>query len=407
MKKTALILGCTLLALAGCKGSTTTVSVAGTASNPGGTAPKKMVLSGPESVEVHPGSTKSVTVKVTREQFDEPVTIIVAELPEGVTVVEKDVRIDKGAAEAKFTLSADKTAATDKEATFKVSAKGGDVVAEDLKIKVKVVADPDVALKIAALKKAIQPGLDNADKAIKDLKVRAKDASGDTKKALDEQIAKLQEQRDKFKEQMDKAQSQSAGTWDDFAKGLHKAADNLKTTVNKALEQFKTEDRKLTLAVPAAMTVAPGATEEYEIKVKRQNVDAPVKITFAGLPEGVKLVDKEVTIAKGQDGVKFKLQADAKAKEVKDAKVKVTAEADGVKDEREVTLTVAPKGGAKLGPPMAQKSRLPLAIAGATATFIPLRSVVETLDPFMAGVGHGGGGEDRDGDHERPQNRDY
>lgn len=69
----------------------------------------KLSVKGPADVTIRQGESQEVTVKVTREGFDDDVAIDFAKLPGGVKVKDEP-KIPKGATEAKYTITADEDA---------------------------------------------------------------------------------------------------------------------------------------------------------------------------------------------------------------------------------------------------------------------------------------------------------
>src|SRR6478672_2139692 len=76
----------------------------------GGSGDKKLKVTAPgTTVSVKPGATEKFTVSVTREKFDDDVTLDFKGLPDGVHV-EDPHKIEKGVSKKEFTLKADKDA---------------------------------------------------------------------------------------------------------------------------------------------------------------------------------------------------------------------------------------------------------------------------------------------------------
>ena len=98
---------------------------------------KKLTLTTPSPTSIKQGESETVTVKIAREKFTDPVEIKFSNLPDKVSVVEKDLTIAKDKDEGKFTLKAEGEAPVvdGKEAT--VTATGGGATT-DAKFKVSV-----------------------------------------------------------------------------------------------------------------------------------------------------------------------------------------------------------------------------------------------------------------------------
>jgi len=97
-----------------------------TADTTGGTD-KKLTLTAPSNVTVKQGETASVKVDITRDKFNDPVSLKFSGLPEGVHVVENDLIISKDATGAKLTLKADPDAKIEEGQKVTVTASGGGV----------------------------------------------------------------------------------------------------------------------------------------------------------------------------------------------------------------------------------------------------------------------------------------
>jgi hypothetical protein len=86
-----------------------------------------------------------------------------------------------------------------------------------------------------------------------------------------------------------------------------------------------TQGRKLTLERPDDVEIERGETADITIKIKRENVQDTVSVTFAGLPEGVSVINADKSIV--GDEAEFRLQADASAALVENHQAKVTVKA--------------------------------------------------------------------------------
>jgi uncharacterized membrane protein len=70
----------------------------------------------------------------------------------------------------------------------------------------------------------------------------------------------------------------------------------------------------------------------------------PVELKVTGLPEGVSIVEKDMTLAKDVTTLKLTLKAAADAKAVDDHKVTVTASGGGMTPEATIKVSVKKKG---------------------------------------------------------------
>jgi hypothetical protein len=85
------------------------------------------------------------------------------------------------------------------------------------------------------------------------------------------------------------------------------------------------QGNKLTLLKPADQTVRQGETNQVSVVIDRSGFTDPVSIEFAGLPAGVRVVEADRKIARGDHTANFTLQADANAALVSTQAVTVTA----------------------------------------------------------------------------------
>jgi len=99
-------LGLAACLAAGCENkSTTTGSVPGP--RPSGTAAvKKLTVKAPTSQSIKQGDSNQVSISIDRDNFNDPVTIRLEDLPTGVTCVENQVVVPAGEKSIKLTLKA-------------------------------------------------------------------------------------------------------------------------------------------------------------------------------------------------------------------------------------------------------------------------------------------------------------
>jgi uncharacterized membrane protein len=113
-------------------------------------------------------------------------------------------------------------------------------------------------------------------------------------------------------------------------------------------------DKKLMLKAPADTSVKPGETATINVDIARTKFSDPVELKFTGLPEGVSIVESDMTLAKDVTSAKLTLKAAADAKAVDDHKVTVTASGGGLKPEATFKVTV--KKGADSGKKLTLKA---------------------------------------------------
>ncbi|HYV36707.1 MAG TPA: hypothetical protein VE988_13455 [Gemmataceae bacterium] len=112
-----------------------------------------------------------------------------------------------------------------------------------------------------------------------------------------------------------------------------------KVTIKKGGDAAK----KLTLKAPADASVKQGDTATINIDITRDKFNDPVELKFAGLPEGVTIMEKDLTISKDATSAKLTLKAAADAKAVGDHKVTVTATGGGLTQEATIKVSVQKK----------------------------------------------------------------
>jgi hypothetical protein len=192
-----------------------------------------------------------VEVTLERKKFDEPVTIKI-ETPEGVTVTEGDLKMDKGVNKRTFVLKA-----TDKakvgEHKIIVMASSGDMKDRNevaLHVKEKSTSstsgsspvsggEAELKKKRDELGKDIKAQMTKIDESMTTLREQVKTADAKTKEALNTSITELDAKRKNLDEQYRQVQTTTAERWSEFSTNLTNAATELEKGVKKALEQFK------------------------------------------------------------------------------------------------------------------------------------------------------------------------
>jgi uncharacterized membrane protein len=101
--------------------------------------------------------------------------------------------------------------------------------------------------------------------------------------------------------------------------------------------------RKLTVKGPASTSIKAGETATINIDITRVKFNDPVALTFAGLPDGVSIMESDQTISKDATSTKLTLKASTDAKPIDDQKVTVTASGGGMSED--VAFKVTVKGG--------------------------------------------------------------
>jgi uncharacterized membrane protein len=98
--------------------------------------------------------------------------------------------------------------------------------------------------------------------------------------------------------------------------------------------------KKLTVKGPSSTSIKAGETATINIDITRVKFNDPVALTFAGLPEGVSVMESDRTISKDATGAKLTLKAAADAKPTDDRTVTVTASGGGMGEDVTFKLTV-------------------------------------------------------------------
>jgi hypothetical protein len=122
-----------------------------------------------------------------------------------------------------------------------------------------------------------------------------------------------------------------------------KDKDKDKGTTSGTPDKDKDKDNKgapFTLADPGSKSVKQGDSVKVPITITRKGFEGDVKVTFEGLPKGVKVDNEGDTIPKGKESVTYTLKADSKAPPVMDQEVTVEAAGDGKKQKGTLKLTV-------------------------------------------------------------------
>jgi uncharacterized membrane protein len=98
--------------------------------------------------------------------------------------------------------------------------------------------------------------------------------------------------------------------------------------------------KKLSVTAPKDTSVKPGESATINVAITRDKFNDPVALKFAGLPEGVSIMENDLTISKDATSAKLTLKAADDAKVVDDHKVAVTASGGGMTQEATFKVTV-------------------------------------------------------------------
>jgi len=99
---------------------------------------EKLTVQAPADISMKQGETKEFTVNITREKFNDPVDLKFNGLPDGVTIMEDNMKVSKDATSAKFNLKASDSAKVADDQVVTVSASGGGMKPEaTFKVSIK------------------------------------------------------------------------------------------------------------------------------------------------------------------------------------------------------------------------------------------------------------------------------
>lgn len=100
----------------------------------------------------------------------------------------------------------------------------------------------------------------------------------------------------------------------------------------------------LTLVRPSNQTLEPGETNKISIAVMRSNFDGAVPISFSGLPSGIRVVERDLSIPADDSIRTFTFYADPSVAPVVDQIVRVRAEGPGGIAATETFLVTVQRG---------------------------------------------------------------
>jgi hypothetical protein len=103
-------------------------------------ATRKLTVTASGDHTVTQGESDKVMINVMRDNFKEPVTLEVSDLPKGVTLEGGDLTVPADQNNITIVLKADATAPTVKDHVFHVRGKSKDITSEPLNVKLTVKA---------------------------------------------------------------------------------------------------------------------------------------------------------------------------------------------------------------------------------------------------------------------------
>jgi len=243
MKKVFVLMALAVMVAVGCNTQPNTVK---------GKDGKELSVNAPEKVAIDREGTAELKVHIERKNFDEPVKIEFKDLPTGVVVVEDDHKMDKDVKERTFTLKATDKAKVSSGNAVKVVASGGGMDAtKQVVLDIReggpghqvgsspAAADEKLKKDREALNASIKKKMDEIDVSMKDLRAKAKDATGTVKEEANKDLERLDKQRQELGKQYLRIQETAANNWDDFSTRLNAAAGELSEGVGKAMKRFQ------------------------------------------------------------------------------------------------------------------------------------------------------------------------
>ncbi len=280
--------------------------------------PAVLTLEAPGVIAIDAGSKKPIALKVKRENFKGDVKVTFTGLPAGVKVA--DLTIPEGKSEGNAEVSASKEAKAG-PADIVAKADGGTIKAQ-VKIKLSVkpaevvtpmppqlILDTPSTFEVAA-----------GSKKPLTINVQRKNFKGPVKvtfSGLPEGI-KIPEQtiaEDKNAATVEIAPGKETRPGTVMVKviasvGKVKVEAEIRFTVKGAAAPPKAA---LSIEKPAALEVPAGGKKNLHVKIKRDNVKGPVKVTFARVPKDIKIADLTIPEGKSEGNAEVAVAKDAKA----------------------------------------------------------------------------------------------
>lgn len=193
------------------------------------------------STDLNQGESKALAVSITRgDDFSEDVSLMLNDLPAGVTVEPARPLIGRGETEANFLLKASGDAALG-DFTIKVvgrPTKGADAVTEasisvasqQEPAEVEQAADDAATAMREEYTDAMQAQLDQYEERRDTLKAQADEAEGQAKSDLDSQFAMAQTKIETAERKLDELESAPAERWDSAKAEVAAAFEDLQQT---------------------------------------------------------------------------------------------------------------------------------------------------------------------------------
>jgi uncharacterized membrane protein len=103
------------------------------------------------------------------------------------------------------------------------------------------------------------------------------------------------------------------------------------------------DTKSVSVKVAEDTTVKQGGEAKIKVTITREKFEEPVTLKFTDLPEGVSIVETDMTIAKADKSAEFTLKAAADAKAMDDHKVTVTASSGTITNDATFKVSVKKK----------------------------------------------------------------
>lgn len=192
------------------------------------------------AARLSPGESRALTIGINRgKNFEEEVSLMLDNLPDGVVVDPPEAVIANGQSEAEFVLQA-KEDATPGDFTVTVTGRpseGADAVAHvkilveepSPEVRVEEITYPEQAQREEYITTMDQQ-LEKFKASYHELKDQAAEAQGEAKEELDQKIEALNEKLNEASAKLDELRLAAAEQWTQLKEGVDSAFDDLKET---------------------------------------------------------------------------------------------------------------------------------------------------------------------------------
>jgi len=276
--------------------------------------PAGLKLDVPALVTVDAGGKKAIPLKVTRENLKGAVKVAFSGLPPGVKIAAVTIPADKSDGSAEVTADKDATAGA---VDVAVSAESGEVKTST-KLKLSVKAAPPLAKLTLEVPATFE--VDAGGKKPLTVKVKRENAEGPVKvtftglpPGIMTPELTLAPDKSEGTVEIAPAKDTKGGTSTvtvAAAAGSTKAAPvEIKLTVKAA--PAPNPKGMFSVMKPAALDITPGAKKPLTVKIKREDVQGPVKVTFSKVPKGIKIAALTIPADKSEGKAEVTVDKDA------------------------------------------------------------------------------------------------